>query len=145
MPQSKPAANVTVQALRALALHYPETEEAIACQGTALEKSSFKARSKAFLFLGGAGASFNVMVKLRVSLAEATELAAKQPGCYKVGAHGWVTAAFDNQSPPPGLLERWIDESYRLLAPRSLLALLPEGGPPAPGASKKQGAKKKGS
>ena len=69
------------------------------------------------------------MVKLRESLAEAAKLEAKEPECYAVGGHGWVKVTLGrDQFPPPGLLERWIDESYRLLVPKQLVALLPEHG-----------------
>jgi hypothetical protein len=107
-----------LQTLRRIALRYPETQEGSACN-----KSAFKARNKSFLFLGMEDRSTHIMVKLRASLAEAARL----DQC-KVGANGWVTAVFDREhAPPPGLLEKWIDESYRLLAPRQLVALLDAG------------------
>src|SRR5688572_15785556 len=80
------------RALRSAALRFPEAEEGIACEGTALEKRTIKARNKAFLFLGATDA----MLKLHDSVAEATKLASKQPDRYKVGAHGWVTVSFRN-------------------------------------------------
>jgi predicted DNA-binding protein (MmcQ/YjbR family) len=99
-----------VQVLRELALRYPEAQEGISCAGTPLEKRTVTARNKAFLFLGKADA----MVKLRDSLADVARLAAKEPGRYKAGAHGWVTVMFsDGAAPPLDLLEKWIDESYR--------------------------------
>lgn len=110
-----------IEALRNQALRYPEAVAGIACAGTALEKTTVKARDKAFLFLGAADA----MVKLGPSLAEATELATWEPERFKVGAHGWVTATFQDGSPLPEVLERWIDESYRLVAPKALVAKLP--------------------
>ena len=114
-----------MNALRQLALQYPQAEEGIACQGTAIECSTFKARNKAFLFLG-AGV---IRLKLHESLAEAVKLAAKEPGRYKVGANGWVAVTLTGDaSPPLDLLTRWLDESYRLLAPKQLAALLPERG-----------------
>lgn len=113
-----------MQTLREIALQYPEAQEGVVCA-----KSSFKARNKAFLYLGVDNSSFNAMLKLCQSLPEATRLAASEPECYKVGVHGWVTATFRHeQSPPPGLLERWIDESYRLLVPKQLVATLAEHG-----------------
>jgi YjbR len=116
-----------MNALLKLALRYPEAQEGIACEGTAAEKRTAKARNKAFLFVGPA----NAMVKLRESLAEAAELALKEPDRYKVGALGWVTVTFGRDgSPPLDVLERWIDESYRLLMPRQLVALLPQRGLP---------------
>ena len=128
-----------MQALRKLALSYPEAQEGIACKGTALECSTFNARSKAFLFVGAA----DVRLKLDASLAEANKLAAKEPSRYQVGAHGWVKVTLhQDEAAPLELLKKWIDESYRLLAPKQLVALLPERGPAA-GASKKTAKPKK--
>ena len=112
-----------IQAVRKLALGYPEVEESIVCN-----KAAFKARNKGFVFLGMDDESYNVMLKLDASISEATRLAKAESWC-RVGANGWVTAVFGHkQAPPPGLLERWIDESYRLLAPKQLVAMLAEGG-----------------
>lgn len=106
MPESKP-----MQALRKIALTLPGVEE-----GTSCNKSAYKARGKAFLFVGMDDQSYNVMIKLSESQSEATRLAAKEPGQYTVGGHGWVKVELNHaQSPPAGLMERWIGESYRLL------------------------------
>ena len=119
-----------MKALRTLALQYPECEEGIACKGTAIECTTFKARSKAFLFVARA----DVRIKLRESLPEAAKLAVKEPGRYTVGTSGWVKVTFSGDEPLPlDILTRWIDESYRLLAPKKLLALLPERSPRAGG------------
>ena len=125
--------NDVVKSLRDLALKYPQAEEGIACAGTAIEKRTIKVRNKAFLFLGKADA----MLKLSDSLAGAVKLAAKEPGLYKPGANGWVTVKFDaDTSPSQEVLARWIDESYRLLAPKQLVALLPEPGLPRKNSTK---------
>ena len=109
-----------MQALRRIALRLPEAQEGVVC-----EKAAFKAGNKSFFFLGREDTGYNTMVKLRDSLAEAAKLAAKNPSRYGVGAHGWVSATFDHCEPPPaGLFERWIEESYRLLVPKKLVALL---------------------
>lgn len=119
-----------MQELRKAALNYPEVEEGVSC-----DKAAFQAREKAFLFMGSDDYSYHALLKLGESLPEATKLARKQPHHYKVGGHDWVTATFGlDQSPPEGLLEKWIDESYRLLAPKRLVAKLPQHGLPAPGA-----------
>jgi hypothetical protein len=132
-PLSKP-----LQALRKLALGYPEAEEGIACAGTSLEKRTIKARNKAFLFLGVS----DLMLKLGDSVPEATSLAAKNPACCKVGASGWVTVSIGpDASPTLDVLERWVDESYRRLAPKQLVAMLPERG--LKSADTKKTAKKK--
>jgi hypothetical protein len=139
----RPSEPDLLQVLRSAALGYPETEEGIACEGTPLEKRTVKVRNKAFLFLGAKDA----MLKLSDSLAEANELAERAPGRCKVGAHGWVTVAFgEPESPPLELLLRWIDESYRLLAPKTLLAGLPSAKQEATSARKtpkRQSRKKK--
>ena len=121
MTRSTHSESGLMQTLRLFALRYPEAEEGIACQGTALECSTFKAGNKAFLFLGAA----ELRLKLGDSLAEAARHAAKSPELYAVGAHGWVKVTLSkNQTSPASLLERWIDESYRLLATKKLVALL---------------------
>jgi hypothetical protein len=99
-------------ALRAIAMSLPDVEEGVACKGTPIEKRTFKAKKKAFLFLGVRDA----MVKLSDSVAGATKLAAKHPTRYKVGSNGWTTAMFgEGMDAPLDLLERWIDESYRVV------------------------------
>jgi hypothetical protein len=108
---------------RSSALAYPEVDEGDSCV-----KQAFRVRKKGFLYLGEKADSYNAMVKLGASLDEASELAAASPGHYAVGSGGWVTIKLPNDSaPPPGVMERWIDESFRLQAPASLVALLDEG------------------
>lgn len=103
-----------LHALRMAAVKWPEAEDGIACEGTALKKRTVKVRNKAFLFLGVA----NAMLKLRESLPKATERAANKPSRYKVGATGWVTINFGGVgSLPLDVLARWVGESYRLFAP----------------------------
>jgi hypothetical protein len=112
-----------IDTLRKLALSYPETEE-----GTTCDKSAFKVRGKSFLFVGTGGAVLTVMLKLGPSLAEAESLAAKRPANCKVGNTGWVTLTLAaGESLPPKLLEKWVAESFRLLAPKQVVALLPSG------------------
>lgn len=101
-----------IQVLSKVALRHPETEEGIACAGTAIETRTVKVRHKAFVFLG----LTHARVKLDASLPDAARLAAKHPGRFDVGAHGWVKATFSREAPPDlTLLGRWIDESYRVM------------------------------
>lgn len=111
----KAAKGPSIGAMRALALTYPAAEEGVACAGTAVESRTIKAKGKAFLFLGAK----DVRLKLGASAAEAKRLGAD------VGAHGWTKFAAD-AAPPLPVVERWIDESYRLLAPAALVAALRE-------------------
>jgi hypothetical protein len=42
-----------------------------------------------------------------------------------VGSAGWVTIKLPaDEMPPDGLIERWIDESFRLQAPKAVLGQL---------------------
>lgn len=126
MPQPLPNESKPMKALRILALKFPEAQEGISCR-----KCAFKARDKAFFFMGMDETTYNLMLKLRVSLPEAAGLAAKFPTRYAVGGHGWVKLTFPHaEAPPPGLMERWLAESYRLLAPKPLVALLTAGAAP---------------
>ncbi|MEP7119370.1 MAG: hypothetical protein ABJE95_00445 [Byssovorax sp.] len=100
------------EAMRAAAMRYPGAEEGIACPGTALESSAFKARKKTFLFVSAAHAR----LKLRQAIPEAVNLAANEPARYQVGALGWIKVTFEPAPGPPlELLYRWIAESYRVV------------------------------
>jgi hypothetical protein len=106
--------------LRELAIGYPETDEGDSCV-----KRAFRTRRKGFLYLGEKPDSYNIMVKLAGSLGEAEGLAAEESHHYVVGKAGWVTITFANEKrPPPGLLERWLDESFRLQAPATVVSQL---------------------
>ena len=94
--------------MRAFASELPDVEEGIACEGTVIEKVTFKVRKKAFLFLG----TKDLMLKLSDSRAEAEKLASKEPARFKVGASGWVSVQLEGD-PPRAILEKWIAESHR--------------------------------
>jgi hypothetical protein len=100
-----------IQALRKAALRHKGTSEGVACEGTPVERRTITTRGRAFVYLGVKDA----MVKLRESLDEATKLAKKQPKKLKVGAHGWVTGAYDAVSEKT--FAKWIGESYRQVPP----------------------------
>jgi hypothetical protein len=108
------------KAVRDAAMRLADVEEGIACAGTSLEKRTVKVRGKAFLFFGSA----DLMLKLRDSLDAASDLMAREPEHYRVGAHGWVTVALAGE-PPLTLLLKWVDESYRLFAPKQGVASKP--------------------
>ena len=111
-----------------------------------------KVKKKVFVFAGIPSDKLTISVKLPDSRFEALLLPFAEPTGYGLGKSGWVTATFpEGQDPPMGLLSRWIDESYRAVAPKTLLKTLPAEGPGvgkggAPAAKKtgvKQAAKKK--
>jgi hypothetical protein len=107
--------------LRRHALRLPGAAEGIACAGTPLECPTVTAGGKTFVFL----ADTEIRLKLRAALSEAEALAAAEPGRYAVGAHGWVTIG---QPIAPAELDRlteWVEESFRLIAAKKLVAQLP--------------------
>jgi len=102
--------------LRRAALALPGVEE-----GTSCKNAAFKAGGKAFLYLGEGAADYKLMLKLADSAAEAADLAEAQPEHYAINAHGWLTVRFGAaKGPAARLLDRWLLESYRALAPKVL-------------------------
>ena len=64
-------------------------------------------------------------VKLPESQTVALMLRFTEPTGYGLGKSGWVTARFGaKEKPPEDLLREWIEESYRAVAPKKLVATL---------------------
>jgi hypothetical protein len=71
-------------------------------------------------------------VKLPASAEGALQFPFCEPTHYGLGRSGWVTATFGpRDSVPLDVLESWIDESYRAVAPKKLVAQLGEPRRPA--------------
>jgi predicted DNA-binding protein (MmcQ/YjbR family) len=80
-----------------------------------------KVKKKVFVFLGIADGALGISVKLPESASIALSLPFVAPTGYGLGKSGWVTARFGPKDRPPmDVLKRWIDESYRAVAPRKL-------------------------
>jgi hypothetical protein len=77
-------------------------------------------------------------LKLPKSRGRALEHDFAEPTGYGLGRSGWISSSFkpDDDVPLPLLLE-WLDESFRAIAPKRLLAEL------EPASSKPRKAKKK--
>lgn len=106
--------------LRTRAMKYPEATEDFPWGERAI-----KVRGKAFLFLRAEGSNVSFSVKLPHSAAEALELPYAQPTAYGLGKHGWVTAEVDgSRDAPVSTFEAWLEESYRAVAPKKLVAAL---------------------
>lgn len=92
-----------------------------------------KVGKKVFMF-GGAGVAgggdgpVRISVKLPESADEALGFPGSQPTGYGLGRAGWVTVTVEEVD--RGLLEDWIEESYRAVAPRRLVAELDGSGRP---------------
>ena len=114
--------------LRTWALAYPGATEEFPWGERAL-----KVRGKIFLFLGGDGNTVSFSVKLPHSAAEALEESYVEPTHYGLGKHGWVTAKVDaGREAPLELFRKWLDESFRAVAPKRVIAELDApGGAPA--------------
>lgn len=109
-------------ALRDFALTYPECHEDHPWGHIAI-----KVKGKAFLFLGGDQdkTELSLTVKLPLSRDMAADLPFAEPAGYGLGKSGWVTARFSRAGQVPmDLLRKWIDESYRAIAPKKLLKSL---------------------
>ncbi len=106
--------------LRAFALGYPETHEEFPWGERVV-----KVKGKVFVFLGRDGKGLGLSVKLPQSRLMALGLPFASPTAYGLGKSGWVTAQFGpREKPPMDLLRAWIDESYRAVAPKKLVASL---------------------
>src|SRR5690242_19518649 len=87
-----------------------------------------KVNRKVFLFVNGAIApedGVSLSVKLPQSGADVLQLPLAEPMGYGMGKHGWVTLLIMRDDRLPlELLEGWIDESYRAVAPKRMLGEL---------------------
>jgi predicted DNA-binding protein (MmcQ/YjbR family) len=86
---------------------------------------AFKVKGKTFLFMASEGGVLSLSMKLPGSGALALELPFAEPTGYGLGKSGWVSARFSSgRNVPVPMLQAWIDESYRAIAPKKLVALL---------------------
>jgi predicted DNA-binding protein (MmcQ/YjbR family) len=99
--------------LLAFALSFPETREDHPWGETVA-----KVRAKVFVFLGPE----RMTVKLIESHEHALSIDGAAPTGYGLGPSGWVTVPFAGV--PLDVLRDWIEESYRIVAPKRLVALL---------------------
>jgi predicted DNA-binding protein (MmcQ/YjbR family) len=103
--------------LRKTALAYPQATEDFPWGHRA-----FKVKKKMFLILSFDKDVFNVTMKLPDSGKQAVQLPFAEPTGYGLGKSGWVTASFGPKDKVPiELLEDWLDESYRAIAPKKLV------------------------
>jgi predicted DNA-binding protein (MmcQ/YjbR family) len=113
------------EAIRTKALSYPETGE-----DHPWGESAFKVKGKTFVFMGQGDAGVSFSVKLDGSRDLALALPGSEPTHYGLGKKGWVTV---RPTPRTSLevLYFLIDESYRTIAPKRVVASLPDP-PPLP-------------
>ena len=86
-----------------------------------------KVNKKIFVFLGLEDSSRPGMsVKLRDSHEQALSIPGTGPTGYGLGRGGWVDVPFRDTTPPIDVLKDWVEESYRIVAPKRLVAELDE-------------------
>jgi predicted DNA-binding protein (MmcQ/YjbR family) len=139
MPEDDPLA-AAEEFLRGRALAFPEAAEEFPWGHRAI-----KVKKKIFLILDRADGVLSVTVKLPDSGAYALMQPYAGPTGYGLGKSGWVSCRFNaGDEPPLDLLEEWLEESYRAVAPKKLVLKLnaAEGGAPEPPPAAKRGPKK---
>ncbi len=88
-----------------------------ASEGQSCNQSSFKVAQASFFFVGpGAkGQGFKAMFKLKDSIVQAQQLAARDPDRVQTGSTAWGTARFTAEEPmAKALWEKWLKESYAI-------------------------------
>jgi predicted DNA-binding protein (MmcQ/YjbR family) len=113
--------------LRELALAFPEVREEFPWGHSAM-----KVKGKAFVFISASEERLSLSMKLPSSGVMALMLPFASPTGYGLGKSGWVTCQFaPGDEIPFELLQEWLDESYRAIAPKKLVAKLagPSGDP----------------
>jgi predicted DNA-binding protein (MmcQ/YjbR family) len=114
-----------------------------------------KVAKKVFVFLGrsapekvglppqksahvGAPGDIRIGVKLPHSGPDVLSLPCAAPMAYGLGKSGWITLTFTaREAMPVELVQQWIEESYRAVAPRKLIAQLAKVGSEPGGARTK--------
>jgi predicted DNA-binding protein (MmcQ/YjbR family) len=110
--------------VRKISLEYPE-----AFEDHPWDHDTYKVRKKTFVFVGGTDETMTLTVKLPLSREEALTLSNAEPSRYGLGKSGWITFAVDHKTRMNAAdIEEWIDESYRAVAPKTLVKHLPSIG-----------------
>lgn len=139
-PTGKPSAASlrALDALRDLALGYPGAHEEFPWGDRVI-----KVKGKIFVFLNASEQGVHLGIKLHEAHHFATAMPFVQPMGYGLGKSGWVVATLaTGPALPKAMLSAWIDESYRIVAPKKLLAELDAGRGASPKKAAKKAAKK---
>jgi predicted DNA-binding protein (MmcQ/YjbR family) len=108
--------------LREFAMAYPTAYEEFPWGHSAI-----KVKEKIFLALYREDTFLSLSVKLPITGKHALTLPFASPTGYGLGKSGWVTARFEaGAEVPTDMLTGWIDESFRAIAPKKLVATLDE-------------------
>ena len=92
--------------------------------------SALKVRGKTFVFLNQSEEELSLSVKLPASRDFALIFDWAEPTGYGLGRSGWVSARFGpDDEHDLELLERWIVESYKAIAPKKLGRMVDQDAP----------------
>ena len=105
--------------LLAFALSLPE-----AAEDHPWDETVAKVRKKVFVFFGGDPTRDKITVKLVESHGHALSIEGAEPSGYGLGKAGWVTIPVDAEGVDHEVLCDWVEESYRIVAPKRLVAAL---------------------
>jgi len=124
MTREKTKMSPLLAKVREKALSYPDTTEEFPWGDRVA-----KVKGKVFIFMGQATeGAFSCSLKLPRSHAIALELPFAEPTGYGLGKSGWVTfRGPELQRAPLPMLEEWLEESFRAVAPASVLKKLDAG------------------
>jgi predicted DNA-binding protein (MmcQ/YjbR family) len=95
------------------------------------EEDVVKVRGKIVVFLGmdDDPSNLSMTVKLDESHEQALAVPGAAPAGYGLGRAGWVTIPLRDTTPPLPVLRDWVEESYRRVAPKTLVAELDRRAP----------------
>jgi predicted DNA-binding protein (MmcQ/YjbR family) len=128
-------ARAAAATLREFAMSFPHAYEEFPWGETAI-----KVKGKVFLFLHAETHVFGLSVKLPQSSTTALDRPFAEPTGYGLGKSGWVSCRFElGDRVPIDELLPWITESYRAVAPKTIVKELDGGATAAP--AKKPAAK----
>jgi predicted DNA-binding protein (MmcQ/YjbR family) len=107
--------------LRAFALSLPDATEDFPWG-----ERVAKVNGKVFVFLGHPDRSDPTLmtVKLAESHEHAMSIEGAKPTAYGLGASGWVNVPLEAEDVTIDLLCDWVEESYRIVAPKRISATL---------------------
>lgn len=112
------AKNSIGASIRTRAMSYPQVTEEFPWG-----ESAFKVKGKTFVFMREEKNAVTFSVKLPQSRDFAMTLPGSEPTHYGMGAKGWVTLN-PTKKIPTDVLYKLIDESYRAVAPKTVLKQL---------------------
>ncbi|MFF7728719.1 MmcQ/YjbR family DNA-binding protein [Streptomyces sp. NPDC008001] len=110
--------------VREFALSLPGTVEEFPWE----EDAVVKVNKKIFVFLGSEGDAGSPRISVKLKDEEVHGHALAVPGAvptaYGLGRHGWVSVPLGAEGAPADMLCDWVEESYRTIAPKRLVAAL---------------------